>query len=61
MRDKASVEREVMSKVPHLVKTGPYFPSPDHLVPIDMPFDNFCYYINLLRQIRGDEALDFSA
>jgi hypothetical protein len=25
-----------------------------------MPFENFCYYINLLREIRGDEALDFS-
>ena len=60
MRDKASVEREVMSKVPYLVETGPYFPSPDHLVPIDMPFDNFCHYINLLRQIRGDQPLDFS-
>jgi hypothetical protein len=61
MRDKAAVEREVMAKVPFLVETGPYFPSPDHLVPIDMPFDNFCHYINLLRQIRGDEALAFSA
>ena len=60
MRDRASVEREVMSKVPYLVETGPYFPSPDHLVPIDMPFDNFCHYINLLRQIRGDQPLDFS-
>jgi hypothetical protein len=59
MRDKASVKREVMSKVPYLVETGPYFPSPDHLVPIDLPFDNFCYYINLLREIRGDAALDF--
>ena len=42
MRDKASLRREVMSKVPYLVETGPYFPSPDHLVPIDMPFENFC-------------------
>jgi len=58
MRDKESIRREVMSKVPYLVETGPYFPSPDHLVPIDMPFENFCYYIDLLREIRGDEALD---
>ena len=25
----------------------------------DTPFENFCYYINLLREIRGDEPLDF--
>jgi hypothetical protein len=59
MRDRASVKREVMKKVPSLVASGPYFPSPDHLVPIDMPFDNFCYYITLLREIRGDEPIDF--
>jgi Uroporphyrinogen decarboxylase (URO-D) len=60
MRDKASLRREVMAKVPYLVESGPYFPSPDHLVPIDMPYDNFCYYIQLLREIRGDEPLAFS-
>jgi uroporphyrinogen decarboxylase len=59
LRDKASLRKEVMSKVPFLSETGPYFPSPDHLVPIDMPFEHFCYYINLLRQIRGDEMLSF--
>jgi len=57
MRDKATLRQEVMRKVPFLASTGPYFPSPDHLVPIDMPFDNFCYYIELLREIRGDEPL----
>ena len=61
MRDKESLRREVMSKVPYLVETGPYFPSPDHLVPIDMPFENFCYYIDLLREIRGDEPLESRA
>jgi hypothetical protein len=50
-----------MGKVPYLAATGPYFPSPDHLVPIDMPFDNFCYYIDLLREIRGDEPLHLAA
>lgn len=57
MRDEESLRREVMSKVPELARTGPYFPSPDHLVPIDMPFENFCTYIELLREIRGDEPL----
>jgi len=57
--DKTSLEREVMSKVPQLVGSGPYFPSPDHAVPSDTPFQNFCFYINLLRRIRGDEPIDF--
>lgn len=61
MRDRESLRREVMSKVPYLAQTGPYFPSPDHLVPIDMPFDNFCYYIDLLREIRGDEPLHLAS
>jgi hypothetical protein len=61
MRDEASLRREVMSKVPYLVESGPYFPSPDHLVPIDMPYRNFCTYVNLLREIRGDEPLAFEA
>jgi len=59
MRDRASLRNEVCAKVPTLAESGPYFPSPDHLVPMDMPFENFCYYINLLREIRGDEPIDF--
>ena len=57
--DKAATKAEVMSKVPYLAETGPYFPSPDHTVPPGVPFENFCYYINLLREIRGDEPLTF--
>ena len=57
--DKAALEREVLTKVPQLVESGPYFPSPDHVVPADTPFDNFCLYVNLLRRIRGDEPIDF--
>jgi hypothetical protein len=57
VRDKASIRREVMGKVPALVESGPYFPALDHLVPIDVPFDNFCYYVDLLREIRGEKPL----
>lgn len=59
MGNEASLRREVLNKVPYLIESGPYFPSPDHLVPIDMPYSNFCTYINLLREIRGDEPLCF--
>jgi hypothetical protein len=57
MRDKESLREEVMKKVPFLVESGPYFPTLDHLVPPTVPFENFCYYIDLLREIRGDEQL----
>jgi len=56
MKDKAALRLEVMNKVPWLAETGPYFPSLDHCVGVDMPFDNFCYYIKLLHEIRGDEV-----
>lgn len=58
--DPETLRREVMSKVPYLVESGPYFPSLDHLVPIDVPFENYCLFIQLLREIRGDEPLDLS-
>lgn len=58
--DKSSIRDEVLGKVPMLSESGPYFPAMDHDVPLDVPFENFCYYINLLREVRGDEALDFA-
>jgi uroporphyrinogen decarboxylase len=59
LKDKTSVEDEVMSKVPFLLETGGYFPSIDHLVPPNIPFENYCYLINLLRKVAGLEKLEF--
>jgi uroporphyrinogen decarboxylase len=59
MRDRDSLRREVMGKVPYLVDSGPYLPSLDHLVPVDMPLANYEYFIELLREIRGDPPLGF--
>jgi uroporphyrinogen decarboxylase len=56
---KEATKREVMSKVPFLLEKGGYFPSVDHLVPPDVPFENYCYYINLLREIAGMAKLQF--
>ena len=53
------IEAEVMSKVPFLLEKGGYFPSVDHLVPPDVSFDNYCYYINLLRKVAGLDKIDF--
>jgi uroporphyrinogen decarboxylase len=56
---KEATKKEVMSKVPFLLEKGGYFPSVDHLVPPDVPFENYCYYINLLREIAGMAKLRF--
>jgi uroporphyrinogen decarboxylase len=54
-----AIREEVMSKVPFLLEKGGYFPSVDHSVPPDVTFENFCYFINLLREIGGLEKLKF--
>jgi len=58
-KDKKAIKEEVMSKVPFLLEQGGYFPSVDHLVPPDVIFENYCYYINLMREVAGLEKLLF--
>ena len=57
LKGKEALREEVMSKVPFLVETGGFFPGLDHAVPPDVPFENFRYFINLLREIGGLEKL----
>lgn len=52
-KDLDAVEREVMSKVPKLMETGGYIPAVDHLVPPDVPFANYCRFVELIRQVCG--------
>ena len=58
-KGKEAIREEVMSKVPFLLETGGYFPSVDHWVPPDVTFENYCYYINLMREVAGLEKLSF--
>ena len=58
-RDEKTIREEVMSKVPFLLEQGGYFPSLDHLAPPDVPFENFCYYVNFMREVAGLEKLSF--
>ena len=58
-KDKEAIREEVMSKVPFLLAQGGYFPSVDHLVPPDIPFENYCYFINTMREVAGLEKLSF--
>ncbi len=59
IKGKEAIREEVMSKVPFLLEQGGYFPSVDHGVPPDVTFENYCYYINLMREVAGLEKLSF--
>ncbi len=45
------IEKEVMGKVPDLVRSGGFSPMVDHAVPPDVPLANFKYYIELIQDI----------
>ncbi len=51
IKGKAAIKKEVESKIPYLKETGGYIPSVDHLVPVDVPFENYRYYIQLLKEL----------
>jgi hypothetical protein len=57
IESKEATRKEVMAKVPYLVNSGGYFPGCDHVVPPDVPFEHYKYFINLLREIGGLEKL----
>ena len=59
IKGKEAIREEVMSKVPFLLQQGGYLPSVDHLVSPDVTFENYCYYINLMREVAGLEKLPF--
>jgi uroporphyrinogen decarboxylase len=47
--EKKAIKREADRKFP-LMKDGGYIPSVDHAVPSDVPFQNYLYYIDLLKE-----------
>ena len=59
IKGKEAIREEVISKVPFLLEQGGYIPSVDHLVPPDVTFGNYCYYINLIREVAGLKKLSF--
>ncbi len=52
-RSKKEIEEEVKRKVGFLIEDGGYFPFVDHSVPPDVPFENFVYYMEVLRKNWG--------
>lgn len=57
LKGEAAIREEVFSKVPFLLEQGGYFPCIDHLVPPDVTFENYCCYVNTLREAGGLEKL----
>jgi uroporphyrinogen decarboxylase len=53
MKGREAIREEVMTKIPYLLETSGYFPSVDHFVPPDVPFENFVYFINTMREVAG--------
>jgi uroporphyrinogen decarboxylase len=48
---KSAIDAEVMRKVPELLAQGGYCPGVDHAVPSDVSFENFCYFLDLVRRL----------
>ena len=57
LKGKDAIRQEVMSKVPFLLESGGYFPSIDHMVPPDITWENYLYFINTVREVAGLERL----
>ncbi|MCX7805689.1 MAG: hypothetical protein N3A38_10940 [Planctomycetota bacterium] len=49
-----AIRRELLSKLPFMAKQGGYIPWCDHLVPPDVSFRNYMYYLNLMKDITLD-------
>jgi len=53
--DKEAIRREIEEKVPPLVADGRYVPLADGRVRQDVPFENYIYYRQLLKQITAPQ------
>jgi uroporphyrinogen-III decarboxylase len=51
-KTKDEMRREVMDKVPFMLKHGGYIPSFDHDVPPEVPLGNFNFFLELVRGLR---------
>jgi len=47
---KEAIEKELELKVPPLIKEGGFIPSVDHAVPSDVPYENYVFYLSLLKK-----------
>jgi uroporphyrinogen decarboxylase len=50
-QDKQAIEAELYAKLPPLLEDGGYIPTPDHLVPPDVSYENWLYYLELKKKL----------
>ena len=50
-KDRAAIEHELVRKVPQMIDSGGFIPGIDHTVPPDVPFENYKFYTELLREL----------
>jgi uroporphyrinogen decarboxylase len=48
-KDEKSIEKEVLEKVPYMLKSGGYIPCLDHTVPPEVSLKNFKKYLEIVR------------
>jgi len=53
-KGKSEIDGEI-EKARILLREGGYFPCVDHGIPPDVPYENFCYFINELRKLSDHE------
>lgn len=51
-KGKSAIDQELESKIP-LAHQGGYIPHIDHLIPPDVPYENFLYYFNRKKKLLG--------
>lgn len=51
-QDRQAIDRE-LERAARLLKHGGYIPGPDHMVPPDVPWENYKYFMESLRRLVG--------
>jgi uroporphyrinogen decarboxylase len=53
-RGRSDIYEEVMRKVPELLRHGGYVPAIDHGIPSDVSFNNYRYFLEMVRNLGKD-------
>jgi len=51
MSNKKAIYDEVFKKIEPIIEKGGFIPMIDHLVPPDVSYENFIYYLNLKKKL----------
>jgi uroporphyrinogen decarboxylase len=56
-KDRAAIDRELLTKLPPLLATGGFVPTVDHRVPPTVPYENYRYYVTRKYEMLHDHRL----